>query len=194
MSPSDVTDAEAIVASREAPEHFALIFRRHYRTVYRYVVGAVGRDDGPDVAADVFVRAFAARHRFDTRFRSARPWLLGIAAHLVRRVYRSRERRDRALRLLGGYAVPDVGFEDDAVARIDAGDRVGSVGALLGSLSPEQRDVVGLFALGGLSYEEIAQALDIPVGTVKSRLTRARRRLRNLIPPNGEPSYEVQEE
>ncbi len=190
MSRAEATDAEVIAASRDDPERLALIFRRHYRTVYRYVVSAVGRDDGPDVAAEVFVRAFAARYRFDPRFRSARPWLFGIAAHLVRDVYRARGRQGRALGRLGGRAVPAVGFEDDAVARVDVWDRVGPIGTLLGSLSPDQRDVVGLFALAGLSYEEIAQALGIPIGTVKSRLTRARRRLRNLIPPDDESSRE----
>lgn len=186
MNLEEATDADVIAASREDPEVFAEIFRRHHRAIYRYVVGAVGRDDGPDVAAEVFLRGFAARHRFDMKFRSARPWLYGIAAHLLRSLYRSRVRQGRAVERLAGRASPPMRLEDEALSRVDAENRVGSINMLFASLTPDQRDVVGLFALAELSYEEIAEVLDVPVGTVKSRLSRARRRLGNLIGPSGE--------
>jgi RNA polymerase sigma-70 factor (ECF subfamily) len=74
-----------------------------------------------------------------------------------------------------------VEFEDDAARRLDAAAAVGPIDGLLAELRPEERDVVALFALAELSYEQIAEALAIPIGTVKSRLHRARGTLRNLL-------------
>jgi RNA polymerase sigma-70 factor (ECF subfamily) len=175
------SDAELIVASWDDPSRFADIFGRHYRAVYAYAVRAAGVTVGEDIAAEVFVRAFASRRRFDPAYRSARPWLLGIAARLVADHYRRSERYRRAV----DRATPSVGgwveFEDDAARRLDAAAAVGPIDPLLAELRPEERDVVALFSLAELSYEQIAEALAIPIGTVKSRLHRARGTLRNLL-------------
>jgi RNA polymerase sigma factor (sigma-70 family) len=177
------SDAEVIASSCDDPQQFELIFRRHYRAVYGYAVRAAGIANGGDIAAEVFVRALAARARFDAAFSSARPWLLGIAAHVVADQYRRWERESRALRRLGNREDTAVGFESEAVDRVAAQTAGGTMRALLGGLHPDERDVVGLFALADMSYQEIAQALHIPEGTVKSRLSRARTRLRNALAP-----------
>ena len=177
----DESDAEVIAGSCDAPEQFEVVFRRHYRAVYRYAVRAVGTTNGGDLAAEVFVRAFAARKRFDAAFSSARPWLLGIAAHVIADQYRRWEREARALRRLGGPAEASAGFEPEAVDRVAAQAAGVRMRKVLGGLPPDERDVVGLFALAEMSYQEIAQALHIPEGTVKSRLSRARTRLRNTL-------------
>ena len=187
IDPGDLSDGEIIGASLADPSLFEHIFRRHYRAVYRYGVRAAGRDDGADIAAEVFVRAFAGRHRFDVRYASARPWLLGIAAHLVADLYRRLEREGRALGRLVGRPGERVEFEQAAADRLDAHASVEAIRNLLAGLRPEERDVVGLFALADLSYQQIAEALQIPVGSVKSRLSRARSHIRNLLGAIDEP-------
>jgi RNA polymerase sigma factor (sigma-70 family) len=181
------SDAELIVASWDDASRFTGIFEHHYRAVYAYAVRAAGVTVGEDIAAEVFVRAFAARRRFDPTYRSARPWLLGIAAHLVADHYRSTERHRRALRRVSPASGGPVVFDDDAVGRLDAKTAVGPVDQLLGRLRPEESRVVGLFALADLSYDEISQALGIPIGSVKSRLHRGRIALRNLMGHIDEP-------
>ncbi|GBD84595.1 ECF RNA polymerase sigma factor SigE [bacterium BMS3Abin02] len=177
---TDVTDAELIEASWSDASRFGDVFRRHYRAVYAYTVRAVGPSDGPDLAAEVFVNAFEARRRYDVAYVSARPWLLGIAAHLVGTYYRSKARGRRATLRLGDPAiVPD--FASDAAGRVDAAAARDAIGRALGGLRPAEREVVSLFVFAGLSYREIAQSLGIAEGTVRSRLSRAREKSRNLM-------------
>lgn len=188
-----VSDAELIERSLEEPEVFGEVFRRHYRAVFGYAVRSVGYRDGPDVAAEVFVRAFAARRRYDTAYENARPWLFGIAAHLVADHYRRRERRRRAtLRVDSPMATGD--FTDEAVGRVDAAAARDAIDEALGRLRPQEVEVVSLYALAGLSYGEIAEATGVAVGTVKSRLARARGRLRNLLGDFDEDNGESDED
>ncbi|NOY57219.1 MAG: RNA polymerase sigma factor [Actinobacteria bacterium] len=186
----DGSDAEMIEASWSDPSRFGDVFRRHHGAVYGYVVRTLGYPEGPDVAAKVFVEAFESRHRYDVSHPSARPWLLGIAAHLVADHYRRRERGRRAtLRLGNPTTVPD--FADEAARRVDADAAHGVIRGALGQLRREEAEVVSLYALAGLSYGEIAEATGVAVGTVKSRLSRARGRLRNLLGDFDENSDET---
>jgi len=89
------SDAEIIEASFEDPEMFAVVFKRHYRDIHRFVTAVVGYNDGPDLAAEVFVRAFASRQRYRLTYPSAGPWLWGIASNLVGDYYRGRARQLR---------------------------------------------------------------------------------------------------
>ncbi len=175
-------DAEVIEASWRDPERFGELFDRYYEMIFRYAVRAVGQSDGADVAAEVFTLAFESRRRFDPAYPSAGPWLFGIAANVVGEVLRRRFRRSRAT---GRVSAP--GYEPDtadAVAdRVDAQRTRPLLAAALGSLRPEELDVLLLAAFGELSYPEIAAALGIPIGTVRSRLHRARQKLRNQIEP-----------
>lgn len=161
------------------PAVFAVIFDRHYPTVHRYLARRVGSQAADDLASETFARALAAVALFDGDQPSARPWLLGIATNLVHRHHRDEVRHLRAIARSGGASTVDHG-ED--MARID--DRVSAqacstalVHALL-ALKPADRDTLLLFAWEQLAYAEVAAVLGIPVGTVRSRLNRARTRLR----------------
>ncbi|MEX2252353.1 MAG: RNA polymerase sigma factor [Acidimicrobiia bacterium] len=181
-----VTDAEIIRLSLNEPDRFSAIFDRHYRSIYRFIVGAVGRSDGPDLAAEVFARAFEFRRRFDSRYESAGPWLYGIAANLINDYYRKRARQFRAYRRIGIPSLSEPDIDEEALARVLADVERPHIAAAVLHLRVEEARVVLLFALEGLSYSEIAAALRIPEGTVRSRLSRGRTRLRNLMIDSGE--------
>jgi len=164
---------------------FAAVFDRHYDAVHRYLARRVGGDLADDLTAETFTAAFDARRRYDTAHRDARPWLLGIATNLVRHHYRGEVRRLRA------YARLDrqVDREDSSGgvdARLDAALAGPAIAEALMCLSQGDRDALLLFAWADLRYEEIAVALRIPVGTVRSRLHRARSRLRELLGDSGQ--------
>lgn len=141
----DATDAEVIVASWESPELFSVIFDRHYRRIFGFSVATVGATDGPDLCSEVFVRAFEGRLRYDPARPNARPWLLGIAANLVKNYYRSRGRRLRAYRR--AYESPITpGFEEPAVDRLRAEFERPRLAAAMGRLRREETLVVVLYA------------------------------------------------
>jgi RNA polymerase sigma factor (sigma-70 family) len=116
------------------------------------------------------VVAFERRHGFREAASCARPWLFGIATNLLRNELRSEQRALSAI----ARAASDAGRGDPDHAPVEAMD----LPALLAGLDADQRDVLLLFAWEGLSYREIAVALGVPVGTIRSRLARARARLR----------------
>ena len=134
----------------------------------------------------MFRIAFERRHTFDGSRDTARPWLYGIATNLLAKHRRGEARRLRAVARLASQrlAVTDPeGGVDDAIDAAGLWDRVAGVVAAL----PEpERDALLLHVWEGLSYDDVADALGIPVGTVRSRLNRARRRLRELTRPSGE--------
>jgi RNA polymerase sigma factor (sigma-70 family) len=174
------TDAQVIAASQGDPSVFAFVFDRHYDSVHRYLARRVGIDLADDLAAETFTTAFDVRRRYDAERPDARPWLFGIATNLVRHHRRSEARRLRAYARLDRPADAEGGFEG-VDARLDA-ERMGpAIAEALTRLSDGDRDTLLLFAWADLRYEEIAVALRIPVGTVRSRLNRARRRLRELL-------------
>jgi RNA polymerase sigma factor (sigma-70 family) len=181
------SDAEAITASHQQPQAFAEIFDRHYDAIAAYLRRRVEPALGDELAAETFLQAFDARARYDVTRADARPWLYGIASNLLRRHRRAEERRLRAYARAATRAgqEPDL---DAVVARLDAGDAAGALATALASLGPGERDVLLLHAWTELTYEEIADALDLPVGTVRSRLHRARHIVRELLAPTGEAS------
>lgn len=154
--------------------------------VYRFAVRAVGPSDGPDLAAEVFVRALKVRHRFNLAYPSARPWLIGIAGKVAAGYFRGRAREGRVLRRVQGVDVATSVFEEDAVGRVDAALAGPGLVRAMALLRREEAEIVCLFVLGDLSYKEISQVLKIPEGTVRSRLSRARAKLRNLVAGSGE--------
>lgn len=174
------SDAWAIERSFTDAASFDIIFSRHYDSVYSFVTRAVGSDAGADLAQEVFVVAFDQRRRFRRDRDSARPWLFGIARNLLRRWYRTEARRRRAhRRQAGGNRAVD--FTPDAIDRLSAEAMRDELRAALRAIPRRERDVLLLFALGDLSYAEIAEAVAAPVGTVRSRLHRGRERLRRLL-------------
>jgi RNA polymerase sigma factor (sigma-70 family) len=162
------SDAAAIRRSRDEPEAFVAVYERHHAAVHNYLRRRLGTDAADDLAAETFVRAFRARARYRPQSESARPWLLGIAANLI-----GDRRRDeaRALRALQRTASRGVA-EDLPAEPLDP-----RLVEALRRLSRQDREALLLYAWGELTYAEIAEALGIPVGTVRSRIHHARSRL-----------------
>ncbi len=180
----EVPDAQVIARSLDEPRVFATLFDRHYDSVHRYLARRVGWDIADDLSAETFTTAFDVRRRYDIHRPDARPWLFGIATHLVSHHRRSEGRRLRAYARLDPPIDGDGGLTG-AEARLDAADMAPVIAEALARLAARDRDVVLLFAWADLRYEEIAVALGIPVGTVRSRLNRARQQLRERILASG---------
>lgn len=182
------TDAAVIAQSVAHPGRFAVVFDRHHISVHRYLARRVGTNLADDLLSETFLIAFRQRAVFRPLYDDARPWLLGIANSLAARHTRTETRRYAALsRLAGDTGIDDRG--DEASERLDAQALRGELSAALARVAPADRDTLLLYAWAQLSYREIATALDIPVGTVRSRLNRARRQLQTLladIDPNTE--------
>lgn len=168
-------DADLIRRSLVEPRAFEAVFERHFDAVHAFAQRRVGPDLADEVAAEAFARAFDRRSRYDGSYVDARPWLLGIATNVMRRHWRSERRR------LDAYARSVAGPASAAPGGEAAGELLGAVGRL----PRAQREVLLLHAWADLSYEEIARALDVPIGTVRSRLARARAR---LAPADGAPA------
>ncbi len=168
---------------------FAVLYERHMPTVYRFCFWRTGNAAlAEDLSAAVFLEAWAQRARVDPAGGSLLPWLLGVAHNLVRNQWRSARRRRAALsRLPPLPEVPDPA--EDVAARLDAERRMRAVRAALDRLPAREREVVEMCAWAGLSPTEAAVALRVPVGTVHSRLHRARARLdrymREAVPATG---------
>ena len=181
------SDAEVIRASIQDPDAFRELFVRHYDALFSYFARRLGREAADDLAAEVFLRAFHLRARYDGSYPSARPWLYGIAANLLRRHRRTEERRLRAYARQAGErpAAQRVGWHEDTDERLDGEAAGPALAKALAALTADQREVLLLFAWADLSYEEIALALGVPVGTVRSRLSRARERVRHALAGDG---------
>jgi RNA polymerase sigma-70 factor (ECF subfamily) len=175
------SDARVIERSRDEPEQFAALYDRHADAVHRYAARRLGPEAAEDLMAETFTTAFQRRHTYDLARADARPWLFGIATNLVGRHRRSEARRFKALAQVPAPVEHEESVADRAVARAGATGVRRELASALAGLSARHRDVVLLVAWGGLDYEETAQALGVPVGTVRSRLHRARSRLREAL-------------
>lgn len=175
------SDAELIAKSLVVPDAFAAIFDRHAQDVLAFLERQSGPSGGT-LLGDVFGVAFEKRSRFDPDQPSALPWLLGIARNQCLHRARKQARWSRAkTRLPDEAGSPD---EDDWVAVLDARAMLPEVARSIAALPSVERDVLVLRVWGTLEYAEIARIVDVPIGTVRSRLNRARRRLR-------EPTVEI---
>lgn len=155
-----------------ADERFSALYRQHSAAIIRYLRRRLGDGPAEDAAAEVFMRAFRRFASFDPNQGdgSALPWLFGIAGHVVRERWRAERRRLRLLERLAETELPD---------RQDV-DRVELDPALirgLRALTSDDRETLLVVVWGELSYDEAAAALGVPIGTVRSRLSRARRQL-----------------
>jgi RNA polymerase sigma-70 factor (ECF subfamily) len=179
------TDAQVIATSVSDAPAFAAVFDRHAAVVFRFLVRRVGRDVAEELLGDTFRIAFERRASFDTSRESARPWLYGIATNLLARHRRTEARRLRATeRLAVSRDYDNVG--DDVASALDARTRYHAAAEAIASLPDGERDALLLFVWEELGYDDIAVALGVPVGTVRSRLNRARARLRELEAVIGE--------
>jgi RNA polymerase sigma factor (sigma-70 family) len=182
------TDAEIFQRSIRDPDAFREIFERHASSVHAYARKRIGITAGEEILAQTFLTAFEKRARFDLSYDSARPWLLGIATNMIR--HHLREERQH-LTALGKMFREQPEAPVDDVTRLDAQRMRPRLIASLLALSDDDRETFLLLALGQLTYEEVASALRIPIGTVRSRIHRARIHLRERVPgrtaiPDGE--------
>jgi RNA polymerase sigma factor (sigma-70 family) len=166
-----LSDVDCLARSLSEPRAFEPIFDRHFRAVHTYLHRRAGRDLADDLAAETFALAFEGRASCRGTG-SALPWLYGIATNLLRRRWRA-ERRQLLAYGRGGVD-RWVAYEDEADARVDGAVVGARLASALAAMRPRERDVLLLYALADLSYEEIAFALDVPVGTVRTWLHRAR--------------------
>ena len=183
--PPHRSDAAAIAASLDSPTAFADVFERHHPVVHRYLARRIGRDLADELAAETFAVAFAKRGRYDVSVEDARPWLFGIATRLAHRHWRREERELRAYARTGvDPAAPSPA--ERVAARADSALAGPAIAAALAALTTDERDVLLLYAWEELDQPEIAVALSIAPGTVKSRLHRARGRVRQSLAAAGE--------
>jgi RNA polymerase sigma-70 factor, ECF subfamily len=175
----DIDDAALIAQSLRAPERFGVLFDRHAPAIYRYIARRLGRDTAEDLVAETFLTAFRQRGRYDRAHADARPWLYGIATRLIGRYRRDEVRFFRAIARTGVDPAAEL-IADEVTSRVAAQVASRELAAAIAALPPGYRDVLMLIA-SGLGYQETAAALGVPVGTVSSRLLRARRRMRALI-------------
>jgi RNA polymerase sigma-70 factor (ECF subfamily) len=181
-------DASVIRRSLGEPERFAALFDRHAPHIHRYVVRRLGADLAEDLVAETFLVAFRKRRRYHLDQPDARPWLYGIATNLVRQ-HRRDEARRYATHTVSSLDPPPVGHADRVATAVSAQAMGGQLATALAELAVGDRDVLLLFAWEQLSYQDIAAALGIPLGTVRSRLSRARRKVRAALGDHVERQY-----
>jgi RNA polymerase sigma factor (sigma-70 family) len=173
-------DAAIIARSLEDPEQFAVLFRRHAPPLYRYAARRLGPDLADDVVADTFLHAFRQRAGYRSDCPDARPWLYGIATRLIGRNRRAEIRQYRVLARTGVDVVAE-SFAEAVDARVSAAGEYRRLAGALAALPAPYRDALLLVAWGELTYDQAAVTLGVPVGTVRSRLSRARARLREEL-------------
>ena len=160
------------------PRAFGELFDECSRAVYNHAFRLVGDwSSAEDVMSLTFLEAWRLRDRIDAEGGSLRPWLLGIATNVARNTRRAAWRHGLAMGRLPRHQVEVPDFADEVVERMVDAERVAAVLAAFRRLRRSDQDVLALCVWAGLDYAEAAEALNIPVGTVKSRLSRARRRL-----------------
>lgn len=180
LDQGDLDDAVVIGASMTDPEVFGSLFDRHGPYIHRYLQRRLGPDVADDLLAETFMAAFRRRGSYDGTRPNARPWLYGIAAKVIsehRRAELRRLRLQAAIRPEPG--VP--GHDEDVSNRVSAQAVRRQLVEAIAGLSGRDREVLLLIAWEELSYAEVATALDIPVGTVRSRLYRTRQQLRAAL-------------
>jgi RNA polymerase sigma-70 factor (ECF subfamily) len=178
------SDAQVIGRSLDEPEAFGLIYNRHAATVLRFLGRRVGAEIAQGLVGELFRIAFERRKTFDASRASALPWLYGIGSNLLLKHRRAEARRLRAsARLAAGLEAAD---RRASAGALDARVLFPRVADAIDALPDGEREALLLFAWEDLSYQSVAEALELPVGTVRSRLNRARAHLRELLEPGGE--------
>ena len=182
---SDIKDAELIERARFDVSRFTPIFERHFSTIYRFTARRIGPELAKDVASETFVVALTRLESFNSRHDSALPWLYGIARNLIRNHQRSERRKLQFMsRLRAQQSIEeDTGDSEDAVSN----DAVtGAIEQALNSLSPSKREALLLFAWDDLPQAEVARIQGVPAATVRSRISRARKEVREHLARSGQ--------
>ena len=173
---------EALEGSSDA---FGALFERHAPSVYNLCFRRTGDWAlAEDLTSAVFLETWRKRHKVTLWDGSLRPWLLGVAVNWVRNQGRSLRRYENALKRLPRSA-NTADFSEELTSRLDDERRMVSILQLVTRLPQREQDVLALCVWSELSYEAAAAALNVPVGTVRSRLARARIRIRELAASSG---------
>lgn len=174
------TDSDIIRRSRDSPTVFGELYDRHASAIYRYAARRAGDFAADDVTSETFLVAWEQLDSYDSGRDDARPWLFGIATNLLRRHHRAEAKvLKTAAKSASREAVAD--DSDRIAAEIDAKVATGRIAQALKSMAAIDRETLLLYAWADLTYEGIAVAMGVPVGTVRSRLNRARQILRNQL-------------
>ncbi|MFF5588480.1 RNA polymerase sigma factor [Streptomyces hygroscopicus] len=161
-------------------EAFAELYESYARTVYNHAYRLTGDwSVAEEVMGDTFLDAWRTREQLEPGDGSLKPWLLGVATNKARNANRGIGRRLAFLARRPAPA-PVADFADETAGRIDDARRLAAVRKVYGRLRRGEQEVLALCVWSGLDYAQAAQALGVPVGTVRSRLSRARARLRRL--------------
>ena len=174
----DRSDASLIQQSLTTPSSFAVLFDRHAGPLHRYLKKRVGPDDAEDLVGETFAIAFRVRSTFDLERADARPWLFGIATNLAHHHWRTEARRMNRDASVDHRPIGDHDPSEDATTRVFFESQLHPIASALGQLNAIHLDVILLASGPGFTYEEISSALGISLGTVRSRLSRARHLLR----------------
>ncbi|WP_167990355.1 RNA polymerase sigma factor [Arthrobacter pigmenti] len=171
------TDNDIIRRSRDSPAAFGELYDRHASVIYRYAARRAGDFAADDVTSETFLVAWEQLGTYDLDREDARPWLFGIATNLLRRHHRAEAKvLKAAAKAASDEAVAD---DSDRIAdRVDAKVATGRLARTLKGMTAVDRETLLLYAWADLTYEGIALAMQVPVGTVRSRLNRARRAMR----------------
>jgi RNA polymerase sigma factor (sigma-70 family) len=153
------------------------LFDRHADRIYSYCFRRTASwAMAEDATSTVFLEAWRSRERAQAYGDEALPWLYGIATNVCRNLTRSQRRHAAAVRRLP--RPPDgPDHADDVGGRVDSERTMARIAEEMAALPERDREVIALVVWSGLSYEQAARALGVPVGTVRSRLARARARL-----------------
>jgi len=173
-----VEDADLIGRSLNGDgEAFEALFHRHYPEIHRFLRARVGSDAADDLAAETFTTAFRRRSDYDLGVPEAGPWLYGIAVNLLHAHRRTEQRWLRGRAHLAGAEL----------ATNEPGVGSATAEALL-ALTLDERNLILLYAWADLSYEQLSVVLEVPVGTIRSRLNRTRVKLRRHFAA-GDPAF-----
>ncbi|WP_043730474.1 RNA polymerase sigma factor [Kutzneria sp. 744] len=176
MSKDDTGEHEQ---SDPAPaDVIAQLYDEHAPALLRYLARRMGPETADDLVAETFLVAMTSLSRYDPSRAPVRPWLYGIATNLLRRHLRQERRRYQATARLAARDRPGASHDGMVADRVDADARVRALAAALAKLAGPDLDVLLLTSWAGLDSTEVADALGIPVGTVRSRLHRVRKSLR----------------
>lgn len=177
-------DRELWLRSASDPEAFGALFERHAQAVYAFCCWRTGDwSASEDLTSATFLEAWSHRRSVTLTGTSVLPWLLGVANNLARNSARSRGRHRAAVRRLPPPpSAPS--SEDEEMRRLDGGGTPGDAVGILAGLSDPEREIVLLVFWSGLSYEEAAEALGVPIGTVRSRVSRTRAKVQRMLGPD----------
>jgi RNA polymerase sigma-70 factor (ECF subfamily) len=174
-------DAALWLAGRTDPDAFAELFERHARAVFVFCAQRCGDLAlADDLTSAVFLEAWRKRRSVELTAGSALPWLLGTANNVVRNANRSLRRHSRALARLPRLDI-EADFSEAAADRLDAQREFAAAQRAIESLPAGEREVATLVLWGGASYADAARALAVPIGTVRSRVSRARTALERSL-------------